>query len=66
MPENLVILIILLCLPLVPTFWAIVDIPKRKFPSSNKKLLWMGIVSTLPFFGAMVYILFVRRHTQPL
>jgi hypothetical protein len=66
MPEQIIILLVLLSLPLLPTFWAILDIPKRKFPTPGKKIMWFLIVSTLPFVGAMFYIIFARRHTEPL
>jgi len=66
MPLNIVALIAILSLPLVPTFWAILDIPKRRFASPRKKVVWFAIVSTFPFVGAMIYIILVRRHTEPI
>jgi cytochrome bd-type quinol oxidase subunit 2 len=50
----------------VPTFWAIFDIPKRRFASHKEKMIWLMTVSTLPFVGAVLYILFKRRHTEPM
>ncbi|ABK15861.1 hypothetical protein Sfum_0159 [Syntrophobacter fumaroxidans MPOB] len=66
MPLNIVALIAILSLPLVPTFWAILDIPKRRFASPRKKAVWFAIVSTFPFIGAMIYIILIRRHTEPI
>lgn len=66
MPLKILALIGLFAIPLLPTFWAILDIPKRTFSSNRKKFIWFFVVSTLPLVGALVYILFVRRHTQPL
>lgn len=66
MPLKILILAVLFGAPLVPTFWAILDIPKRRFNSPGQKLLWLFVVATLPFIGGMVYILFVRRTTEPL
>jgi len=66
MPLKLVLIIAIFLLPLAPTFWAIVDIPKRRFATSKKKLLWFVTVSTLPFFGAVLYLLIARRHTTPM
>lgn len=63
MPEQIIILLVLLTIPLIPTFWAILDIPRRKFSSTKKKILWFLLVSTLPFVGAMFYIIIGRRHT---
>jgi hypothetical protein len=65
MSMGLPIFIIILILPLVPTFWAILDIPKRRFTTPRKKAIWFFLVSTFPFIGAMIYICFVRRYTQP-
>jgi hypothetical protein len=66
MPVKIVLLVIVLLLPMAPTFWAILDIPKRRFSSTKKKVLWFFVVATLPFLGAILYLTFVRRHTHPL
>lgn len=66
MPVKIVLILLVFALPLIPTFWALVDIPRRRFPSHRKKMLWFFTVSTLPFLGAVLYILFMRRHTEPL
>lgn len=65
-PEKIIILLVLLSIPLMPTFWAILDIPRRKFSSTRSKIVWFLIVSTLPLVGTMFYIIFARRHTTPL
>ena len=65
MPLKLLILVAIFVLPLVPTFWAIQDIPRRRFATPRKKLTWFAVVSTLPFLGAMLYLLIARRNTQP-
>ncbi len=66
MSPNIPALIVILLLPLLPTFWAILDIPKRRFSSVRKKVLWFLLVSTFPFVGAMFYITVARRHTEPI
>lgn len=66
MPLKILILLTLFFLPLVPTFWAIRDIPGRQFATDRKRVIWLLVVSTLPFVGALIYIGFVRRHTKPL
>ncbi len=66
MPLKLLVFIIIFCAPLVPTFWSILDIPKRRFSTRRQKLTWFLLVATLPFIGAVIYICFVRRTTQPL
>ncbi len=66
MASNIVILMVILAIPLIPTFWAILDIPRRQFATPKQKLVWFFTVSTLPCVGAILYILFGRRHTSPL
>ncbi|SFM43675.1 PLDc N-terminal domain-containing protein [Thermodesulforhabdus norvegica] len=63
---KVILVLILFGLPLVPTFWAIQDIPKRQFRSFRRKFLWFFAVSTFPFFGALAYILFERKKTEPM
>ncbi len=66
MPVKILVVIIILIIPLVPTFWAITDIPGRRFSSSRAKVIWFAVVATLPFVGAVIYVLLVRRNTQPI
>ena len=66
MQFKLLLLAVILIIPLIPTFWAILDIPKRQFSSTRKKIMWFFAVATLPFLGAVFYITLGRRHTQPL
>jgi len=66
MPLQILIMIVIFGVPFIPTFWSILDIPKRRFTSHKKKMIWFFLVATLPFVGGMIYILFVRRHTEPL
>lgn len=66
MPIKILTLLVILAIPLIPTFWAILDIPKRAFPTPKKKVIWFFTVSTLPCVGAILYILFGRRQTLPL
>ena len=65
MPFKLLLVGVILILPLLPTFWAILDIPKRRFSSYKKKMIWFLVVSTLPLVGAIFYIALARRHTEP-
>ncbi|MGC9964889.1 MAG: PLDc N-terminal domain-containing protein [Syntrophobacteraceae bacterium] len=64
-PLNLLVLIAILIVPMIPTFWAIADLPRRRFASLKSKVLWFALVSTLPCLGAIIYILLGRRYTQP-
>jgi hypothetical protein len=65
MPFKILLVVLIVMLPMIPTFWAIIDIPKRRFASRAKKIIWFAVVATLPFFGAMLYIFIARRSTEP-
>ncbi len=66
MPLKILILTVLFVLPLVPTFWAIQDIPRRRFQTRRQKVTWFLLVSSLPCIGALAYLAFARRRTQPM
>ncbi len=66
MPMKILMVVVMMAIPLIPTFWAILDIPKRRFNSAKQKLIWFFTVSTLPCIGAVLYILVGRRQTIPL
>lgn len=63
---SVILTLLLLFAPLIPTFWAIQDIPKRRFVSSKRKIIWFVTVSTVPFFGALGYLIFERKKTEPI
>lgn len=65
-PLNLFIVMVIIIIPIIPTLWAIVDLPRRRFSSIKSKAIWFAVVSTLPCVGAVLYFLLVRRNTQPL
>ena len=64
-PLNLGILIVIITIPIISTFWALVDEPRRRFPSTKSKMIWFAVVSMLPCIGATFYFLLARRNTQP-
>ncbi|MDY6954311.1 MAG: PLD nuclease N-terminal domain-containing protein, partial [Thermodesulfobacteriota bacterium] len=55
-------LIILLFVPIIFTFWAIVDLAHRDLGSMKKKALWGLFVVFVPYVGGPVYLLFGRRQ----
>jgi|GEM_PF-1396817 len=61
---KMLLVVLLFGVPLIPTFWAIQDVPKRRFKSSRRKIAWFIIVSTFPFIGAVAYILLERKKTE--
>jgi hypothetical protein len=66
MPLRILIIVALFLIPIAPTFWAIHDIPKRRFADPKKKAIWFLVVSTVPCLGALAYIFLGRRHSEPL
>ncbi len=60
MSHGLMVLIFLL--PLVPTFWAIVDVAHRDFGTLKKKALWGAFIVFVPCLGGLVYLIFGRRQ----
>ncbi|MDA8305583.1 MAG: PLDc N-terminal domain-containing protein [Deltaproteobacteria bacterium] len=65
-PFNMLILFVILLIPVIPTLWAIVDLPRRRFSRTKWKVIWFALVATLPVFGAVLYFAVGRRHTEPL
>ncbi|MHC1726791.1 MAG: PLD nuclease N-terminal domain-containing protein [Syntrophobacteraceae bacterium] len=63
---KIIVLVLIFLIPLIPTFWAILDIPRRRFPSTKSKMIWFAVVSTLPCVGGIFYFLLGRRQTQPI
>jgi hypothetical protein len=48
----------------VPTVWAIRDVAYRSFPSIKIKVLWFVLVTLLPPFGGLIYIIGGRPRVQ--
>ncbi|MGE0086292.1 MAG: PLD nuclease N-terminal domain-containing protein [Desulfococcaceae bacterium] len=46
---------------LLLTWWAIVDIALREFPSQKVKIGWGIAVALIPFAGCLVYFIFGTR-----
>ncbi len=65
MPLQILLLVALFAIPIAPTFWALHDIPRRRFGDRRKKLKWFVLVATIPFFAALYYVIFVRPQTAP-
>jgi hypothetical protein len=55
-------LIVILLLPIVFTFWAIVDLAYRDFGSLRKKAIWGVFIVFVPYIGGPVYLIFGRRQ----
>ncbi|NVL89849.1 MAG: PLDc_N domain-containing protein [Desulfobacterales bacterium] len=56
--------IVILLLPIIFTFWAIIDLAHRDFASIKKKALWGIFVVFVPYIGGPVYLIFGRRRVS--
>ena len=54
-------LIFILLLPIVFTFWAIVDLAQRDLGSLKKKVIWGFFVVFFPPIGGPIYLIFGRK-----
>jgi len=56
--------IAMLLIPIIFTFWAIIDLAQRDFASIKKKALWGIFVVFVPYIGGPVYLIFGRRQKK--
>ncbi len=56
------VIIILLLLPMIPTFWAIMDIAYKDFGSMQRKALWGALVIFVPCIGGIIYLFLGRKQ----
>ncbi len=61
---NLLIVIVILLLPLVLTFWAIRDVAYGQFPTTKTKYIWFAVVALLPGLGALFYLVAGRSQRR--
>ena len=59
MGTNTIIFILLL--PIVFTFWAIVDLAQRDLGSLKRKAIWAFFVVFFPPIGGPIYLIFGRK-----
>jgi len=57
---RIIIVVLVLLLPMVPTIWAIRDVAYRSFPSLKSKVVWFIVVTFLPVIGALIYLVIGR------
>jgi len=63
---NLIILLVILILPMLLTFWAIRDVAYGQFPTLQAKYIWLVVVTLLPAVGALVYLVAGRSQRRPM
>lgn len=44
------------------TWWAIHDALARDFDSSNEKMFWVQICTVVPFLGVLAYVIIGRKR----
>jgi hypothetical protein len=56
-----IVIFVALCVPFfLGTIWAIVDVAQKDFSTTGKKALWW-IISSVPFIGFVIYLIFGFR-----
>ena len=61
---NLIILLVILIVPMLLTFWAIRDVAYGQFPTLKTKYIWLAVVTLLPVVGALVYLVQGRSQRR--
>jgi hypothetical protein len=61
---NLAILLVILILPMLLTFWAIRDVAYGQFPTLRAKYIWLVVVTLLPVVGALIYLVAGRSERR--
>ncbi len=61
MVTKILILAFIFLLPMIPTFWAIVDVANRPFRDFQTKVIWFAIVTLMPVIGALIYFFYGRK-----
>lgn len=44
------------------TWWSLRDAFAREFASTNEKMLWIQLVTIIPFLGVLAYVAFGRKR----
>lgn len=56
--------IIIVLLPMAPTFWSIWDIWTHSFASYQKRVTWLIIVIFIPVIGGIIYLIFGWKQAR--
>lgn len=62
MVTKILLLALIFLLPMVPTFWAIIDVAHKPFESFRVKVIWFAIVTLIPVLGALMYFFYGRKR----
>ncbi|HDD43985.1 MAG TPA: PLDc_N domain-containing protein [Candidatus Desulfofervidus auxilii] len=59
--KQWILLIIIFLLPMVPNFWAIIELFLKRTSRLYLKTFWLGVVIFIPCLGGLSYLFFGRR-----
>jgi hypothetical protein len=57
-----VLVVTAICLGI--TFWAIWHAYWREFPTTERKMIWLVVITFIPFFGGIAYLLKGRHQAR--
>ncbi len=55
--------ILLLALPMIPSFWGIHHAFFHNFPTAQERLLWLCLCVFVPVLGGIIYFFIARKRT---
>ncbi|MDL2207819.1 PLDc N-terminal domain-containing protein [Desulfovibrio sp. OttesenSCG-928-M14] len=64
MEVSPVLLYLLLGIPALPNLFGIWHAFNRVFPSSQERLIWLGVCVFVPIVGGLLYLIFGIRRSQ--
>ncbi|RKX63317.1 MAG: hypothetical protein DRP41_06345 [Thermodesulfobacteriota bacterium] len=56
------LLILIFLIPMIPTFWAIIELMTKEINSIYGKFIWLLFVIFIPCIGGLCYFLFGRKR----
>ena len=56
------LLILIFLIPMMPTFWAIIELMTKEINSIYGKFIWLLFVIFIPCIGGLCYFLFGRKR----
>ncbi|HEC49668.1 MAG TPA: hypothetical protein ENI40_00715 [Candidatus Desulfofervidus auxilii] len=56
------LLILIFLIPMIPTFWAIIELMTKEIKNIYGKFIWLLFVIFIPCIGGLCYFLFGRKR----
>lgn len=54
--------IVVILIPMILWFWALIDVLRSDFRDSTTKIVWLIAIIFVPFLGALLYLVIGRRQ----